>query len=239
MSLTFAEAEFEAQHLHLELGGVRILHEVTVKASARRIAIIGANGSGKTSFARLLTGLVAPSGGSLRVLGYDAQLQARELRQATSLLFSNPDAQIIMPTVAEDIAFTLRGRKVPRAEHEERIDRVLARVGLSGFRDARAHELSGGQKQLLAIASVLVAEPQLVIADEPTAYLDAVNARRVARLLLDELDAGLVLVTHDLRLAARCDLALYFRAGTLAGLGEPAAMLARYEGDLDALEARP
>jgi biotin transport system ATP-binding protein len=105
---------------------------------------------------------------------------------------------------------------------------VLTEYGLAAHADAPAYSLSGGQKQLLALASVLVREPKLVIADEPTTLLDLANARRIGALLIDELPAQLVVVTHDLELAARCDVALRFDGGRLAQVGEPAEVVDRY-----------
>ncbi|KAB1650570.1 ABC transporter ATP-binding protein [Pseudoclavibacter endophyticus] len=227
----------DARELGLTVGEATILRDVTASVEAASIAVIGANGSGKTTFARLATGLVAPTRGSLRVAGFDAVDDAASLRRASGLLFSNPDVQIIMPTVAEDVAFTLKGRGVHRREIPVRVDDALARVGITELRDAAAHTLSGGQKQLLAVAAVLVAEPTFLVADEPTAYLDGANARRIARLLLDPATPPVVLVTHDLALAARCDVALRFRGGTLASVGDPAAEIAAYEAELDSIDA--
>lgn len=227
-----------AEGLGLVAGDTRILRDVRFALDARRVAVIGANGSGKTSFARLVTGLVRPTEGTVEVDGVAVGAAGprhaeRELRRSTGFLFSNPDVQIVMPTVAEDIAFTLSGRGVPRAEIPQRVDRMLDRLGLGDLRDASAHSLSGGQKQLLAVAAVLVAEPRLVVADEPTAYLDGANARRIAGLLLHEMQPSLLLVTHDLGLAARCDAALRFSGGRLAGVGDPADEIAAYERELD------
>ncbi|GAA1872084.1 energy-coupling factor ABC transporter ATP-binding protein [Asanoa iriomotensis] len=207
------------------------LHDVSVHLDQRRIAVIGANGSGKSTFARTLNGLVTPTAGQVRVHGLDPVRQAKQLRRRVGFVFSNPDTQIIMPTVAEDAAFSLRGRGLSRAEIRERVGAALARVGLVEYADAPAHTLSGGEKQLLALTAVLIGEPSLVVADEPTAYLDAANSRRIARFLLDEMPQQLVLATHDLRLAARCDIALRFEDGRLIDLGDPASVIAKYEVD--------
>jgi biotin transport system ATP-binding protein len=193
-----------------------------------RIAVIGANGSGKSTFARVLDGLVAPTRGTARVHGFDVVRELRQLRHEVGFVFTNPDAQILMPTVAEDVRLSLRGSDLSRADIDARVGAVLAEYGLSDHADAAAYSLSGGQKQLLALASVLVREPGLVIADEPTTLLDLGNARRISRLLLDELPAQLVVVTHDLELAARCDIALRFDGGRLTEVGEPADVVARY-----------
>ncbi|NMO53895.1 ABC transporter ATP-binding protein [Actinoplanes sp. TBRC 11911] len=215
----------------VEYPGRVALRDLSVRLDERRIAVIGSNGSGKSTFARTLNGLVTPTTGSIRVHGVDPVRQAKELRRRVGFVFSNPDAQIIMPTVAEDAAFTLRRRGLSRDEIRQRVTAVLDRMGLADYADSPAHTLSGGQKQLLALSAVLIGEPSLIVADEPTAYLDGVNSRRIAGFLLDRMPQQLVLVTHDLRLAARCDVALRFDAGRLVDQGEPKAVIDRYEAD--------
>jgi biotin transport system ATP-binding protein len=106
---------------------------------------------------------------------------------------------------------------------------MIENHGLTGFDDSPAHSLSGGQKQLLALSSVLVSEPELIVADEPTALLDAANTRRISNHLLDEMPQQLVLVTHDLRLAERCDVTLWFDQGRLIRCGDSRAVIAEYE----------
>jgi biotin transport system ATP-binding protein len=179
----------------------------------------------------MLNGLVTATGGSVRVHGLDPVKQAKQLRRTVGFIFSNPDAQIVMPTVAEDVAFSLRGRGLSRPEVDGRVSTTLDTYGLAAHADAPAHTLSGGQKQLLALSAILIGEPDLVVADEPTALLDASNTRRIGNHLLDELSQQLVLVTHDLRLAARCDVVLRFEDGRLLEHGDPLDVIARYERD--------
>jgi biotin transport system ATP-binding protein len=219
------------ENVSVEFPGRTALRDVSLRLSQRRIAVIGSNGSGKSTFARTLNGLVAPTAGTVRVHGIDPVREPKQLRRRIGFVFSNPDTQIIMPTVAEDAAFSLRRRGLSRAEVRERVAAALARVGLTEYADSPAHTLSGGQKQLLALCAVLIGDPSLVIADEPTAYLDAVNSRRIAGFLLDQMSQQLVLVTHDLRLAARCDVALRFEGGRLVDHGEPLPVITRYEND--------
>lgn len=219
-------------HLTVRLGETVALDDVSVALDASRIAVVGANGSGKSTFARVLAGLVAPSSGSVRVHGLDPGRQASALRRLVSVVFSNPDAQIIMPTVAEDAAFSLRSERLPAAESAARVADALDRFGLTGLADRAAHDLSGGQKQLLALCGAFIRRPQLVIADEPTAYLDARNARRVAGHLFEDAGHQLVLLTHDLRLAERCEVAVLFDAGRIAAVGAPADVIAEYEASL-------
>lgn len=216
----------------VEFNGRAALTDVSVSVGSlaeRRVGVIGSNGSGKSTFARLLNGLVTPTAGSLRVLGFNPASEAKQLRRQVGFIFSNPDAQIVMPTVSEDVAFSLRGRGLSGSEVAARVAEVLATYGLADHADAPAHTLSGGQKQLLALCAIVVTEPRLLVADEPTALLDAANTRLISNLLLEQLPQQLVLITHDLRLAARCDVVLRFEAGRLAEQGEPAHVIRNYE----------
>lgn len=223
------------QDVTVRLDERNALEAVTLSLTQPRIAVVGSNGSGKSTFARLLGGLVAPTAGTLRVHGLDPARESAALRRRTSFVFSNPDVQIIMPTVAEDAAFSLRAERLPRTEAATRVAEALARFGLTDLADRPAHDLSGGQKQLLALCAALIRRPALVIADEPTAYLDARNSILIAdHLLASATEPGhqLVLVTHDLQLAARCDVAVRFEEGRLVDVGDPAAVIDGYESSL-------
>jgi biotin transport system ATP-binding protein len=216
----------------VRLGDVDVLRDVSLDLDARTIAVVGENGSGKSTFARLLGGLVARSAGQMSILGLDPSTQAAELRRRIALVFSNPDSQIVMPTVSEDVAFSLRADRLRPAELRDRVDAALERFGLAALAEHSSHDLSGGQKQLLALCGAFVRQPALVIADEPTAYLDARNARRVASHLFEDAGHQLVLVTHDLALAQRCDAAVLFSGGRVTAVGKPTAIIAEYEATL-------
>lgn len=205
--------------------GRPVLRDVSVSLAAPTVAVIGANGSGKSTFARLLNGLIAPSAGEVTVHGLDSVRDRVALRRRVGFVFTNPDAQILMPTPAEDLALSLRGRS--KAEVAERVGATLAAHGLAEHADLPASSLSGGQKQMLALASVLIAGPKLIVADEPTTLLDLRNARRIGDLLLAQ-QAQVVVVTHDLELAARCELAVLFDDGRVTASGEPAGVIAAY-----------
>jgi biotin transport system ATP-binding protein len=216
----------------VRLGDAVVLRDVSVDLDARTVAVIGENGSGKSTFARLIGGLIGRTGGTLRIFGVDPATHAKQLQRRTALVFSNPDAQILMPTVAEDVAFSLRADRLPAAELRERVAIALDRFGLTDLADRPSHDLSGGQKQLLALCGAFIRRPELVVADEPTAYLDARNARRVADHLFADTGHRLVLVTHDLDLARRCDTAVLFAEGRLVAAGEAAGIVADYEAIL-------
>ncbi|WP_255305209.1 energy-coupling factor ABC transporter ATP-binding protein [Microbacterium sp. 3J1] len=209
----------------VEREGRPILRDVSVELDARRTAVIGANGSGKSTFVRLLNGLVLPAAGRVTVQGLDTQRDAAAVRRRVGFVFTDPQAQILMPTPIEDLRLSLRGTS--RAETERRVWATLGEHGLSDRADVPASALSGGQKQLLALASVLITDPALLVADEPTTLLDLRNARRIGDLLLSD-PAQLVVATHDLDLAARCDHALLFDDGVLTASGEPAAVIEAY-----------
>lgn len=216
----------------LRLDGVRVtvddrvlLDDVTLELTAPRIAVVGANGSGKSTFARLLNGLMTPTEGTVSIHGLDVLRERTAVRRRVGFVFTDPDAQILMPTPAEDLALSLRGR--PRDEIARHVQETLDRHGLGAHADVPASSLSGGQKQMLALAAVLLAEPALIVADEPTTLLDLRNARRIGDLLLSQ-EAQVLLVTHDLELAARCDTAVLFDGGRVVDQGDPETVIARY-----------
>ena len=204
-----------------------VLRDVSVTLTEHRVGVIGGNGSGKSTFARLLNGLVVPTSGTVRVDGLDTREDVRAVRRRVGFVFQDPDAQIVHPTVAEDVAFGLHNQKVPAAERDERVAEVLARYGLAGHADHPAHLLSGGQKQLLAIAGVLVMRPARVIFDEPTTLLDLANRRGVARVI-EELEQDVVVVTHDLDLLPGFDRVLVIEDGQVVADGAPGETVAWY-----------
>ncbi|WP_337005002.1 MULTISPECIES: energy-coupling factor ABC transporter ATP-binding protein [unclassified Microbacterium] len=220
-----APSSIAVDRVSVQFDGRRVLSEVSLELTAPTIAVIGANGSGKSTFARLLNGLVAPTEGAVTVHGLDTVCDRSAVRRRVGFVFTNPDAQILMPTPEEDLALSLRGRPAP--EIAERVRATLGAHGLQDHADAPAMSLSGGQKQMLALASVLIAEPQLIVADEPTTLLDLRNARRIGDLLLAQ-SAQLVVITHDLDLAARCEMAVLFEQGRVAASGDSASVISAY-----------
>ncbi len=204
-----------------------VLRDVSVTLSEPRIGIIGANGSGKSTFVRMLNGLVLPGEGTVHVDGLDPRRHGREVRRKVGFCFTDPDAQIVMPTVAEDVAFGLRRRGLDKAEIAARVRQTLAAYGLAGHADHPAHLLSGGQKQLLALCSVLVTDPDVLVLDEPTTLLDLRNAAAVQRVVRD-LPHQVVLVTHHLDLLEGFDRVLVFDEAELVYDGLPEAAVKYY-----------
>lgn len=204
-----------------------ILHHLNLDLTERRIGIIGSNGSGKSSFVRLLNGLLIPDRGDIWVDGLNTRKDAKAIRRKVGFVFQNPDNQIVFPIVEEDLAFGLKNLKLSRAETADRIQTILDCYQLSHLRQHPTHLLSGGEKQLLAIASVLVMQPKYVIFDEPTTLLDLRNRNRIQRALW-ELEQSIIVVSHDLELLESFDRILVFEAGNVIVDDHPAKALPYY-----------
>lgn len=197
-----------------------VLRDVDVAFDEQRVGIIGANGSGKSTFARLLNGLIVPTEGTVTVDGLTTARHGREIRRHVGFCFTDPDAQIVMPTVGEDVAFSLRSADLTKEQVRTRVDEILTRFGLEDLVDRPSHLLSGGQKQLLALAAVLVTEPALVVMDEPTTLLDLRNARMIGEVVAG-LETQVVLVTHQLDLLEGFDRVLVFDEARLVCDAKP------------------
>lgn len=181
----------------VRIGPRTVLDQITVELTEARIGIIGLNGSGKSTFARLLNGLVRPDEGRVLVGDLDTAREARQVRRRVGFVFQDPDNQIVMPIVAEDMAFGLKNTGVPRKQIPDLIQEQLARFGIEDLAQRPSHALSGGEKQLVAVSSVLVMAPDVVVLDEPTTLLDLRNRNHILAAI-DGMDQQVVVVTHDL-----------------------------------------
>lgn len=208
-------------------GEVTVLRDVSLELTDRRIALIGANGSGKSTLARLINGLAEATSGTVRVDGLDVARHGAKVRRKVGFVFTDPIAQLVMPTVVEDVALSLRRMHRDKAARRAAAMQVLAEFGLAELADRSVHGLSGGERQLLAIAGVLATDPDVLIADEPTTLLDLRNARMIGDLLLG-LRQQLVVATHDLELAARADRVLLVEDGRVVADGDPAQTIEEY-----------
>ena len=208
-------------------GDLLVLDETSLLVSESRVALIGPNGAGKSTLARLVNGLVTASTGAVHVDGVDVARRGREVRRRVAFTFTDPHAQLVMPTVAEDVALSLRARRPDRRARDAAVGEVLEQHGLAGLADRSVHALSGGQAQLLALASVLATGPDVLVADEPTTLLDLAASRRVGDLLMG-LPQQVVLVTHDLELAGRCDRAVLVDGGRVVADGPAADVVHHY-----------
>ena len=204
-----------------------LLHPTTLELDQHRVAVIGANGSGKSTFLRLLNGLVLPSAGDVLVAGLDTKRQGRDVRRLVGFVFTDPMAQLVLATPADDIELSLRRLIKDRAARRAEALRLLSDRGLADVADQSVYDLSGGERQLVALTSVLAAAPRIVVADEPTTLLDLRNRDRV-RAAIAALDQQVVLATHDLELAGEAERVLVIEAGRVIADGEPAEAIAAY-----------
>ncbi|MCZ7479327.1 MULTISPECIES: energy-coupling factor ABC transporter ATP-binding protein [Rhizobium/Agrobacterium group] len=219
------EIRFDAAGVAFE--GRQALQPLSLTLTERRIGVIGLNGSGKTTFARLINGLNKPSEGKVAVNGLDTVTDAKAVLQTVGFIFQNPQNQIILPIVRDDVAFGLKRLGLGKAETEARVKAVLARLGISHLEERRAHELSGGELQLAALAALLVTEPHILILDEPTNQLDLKN-RAVVEKTMATLSQSLIVITHDLPLLEGFDRVLVFHGGALIADAAPDEAVAQY-----------
>ena len=218
---------FEVSNVSHRFGALEVLSDVDLSVGERRVGVIGANGSGKSTFARLLNGLLIPDEGTVRVDGIDTREDVKAVRRRVGFVFQNPDNQIVFPVVEEDVAFGLKNLKLPKDEVARRVDAVLERYRLAHLRDHATHLLSGGEKQMLAISAVLVMEPRYVVLDEPMTLLDLRNKRLVTEIIR-EIEQPVVLVTHDLDHLRDFDRVIVFHDGRVTADGAPDAAIREY-----------
>lgn len=190
------------------------------------VAVIGTNGSGKSTFAKHLNALLLPTEGDVLVDGISVRDEARvwDIRSRVGMVFQNPDNQIVAAVVEEDVAFGPENLGVPREELQERVDAALAAVDMTAYRKHAPHMLSGGQKQRVAIAGVLAMRPECIVLDEPTAMLDPRGREEVMRTvqaLHDERGMTVVYITHFMEEAAQADRILVMIKGELVMDGTP------------------
>ena len=194
--------------------------------SGKLVTVAGPSGSGKSTLLRLLNGLIAPSRGNVLVEGLDTATDGSAVRRRVGFVFTDPLAQLVMPTPIEDVELSLR-RTVPRSSRRARAAELLAAYGLSHLQHSSVYDLSGGERQLVALVSVLAVEPKIVVADEPTTLLDLRNRNRI-RDELSRLDQQLIVATHDLELAQDADRVLVIEDGRIVADGPPAMAIPAY-----------
>ena len=182
------------------------------------VAVLGHNGSGKSTFAKHLNGILLPCSGKVYVAGIDTADDKRlfELRQHAGMVFQNPDNQIVSSIVEEDVAFALENLGVPYEEMRQRVDDALKAVQMYEYRKHSPSQLSGGQKQRVAIAGIIAMRPDCIILDEPTAMLDPQGRKEVLktiRRLNKENGITIVLITHYMDEAAKSDRVIVMDSG--------------------------
>lgn len=201
----------------------------------QRIALLGANGSGKSTLLRLLDALCFASAGEVKAFGETLSEDALAedtvhfaFRRRVGLVFQNPDVQLFNPTVLDELAFGPLQLGWEKDEVLRRIDATLERFALTGLRHRPPHRLSGGEKKRVALASVLIGDPEVLLLDEPTAALDPESQDEVIRFLIASRGTGrtIVTATHDLDIVEDiADFVVVLDRGRVAGTGTPAEIL--------------
>ena len=199
-----------------------------VSASVKRgefVAVLGANGCGKSTLAKQFNAILLPEAGTVLVEGMDTADESNiyDIRQTVGMVFQNPDNQIVATVVEEDVAFALENLGVPPEEMRRRVDDAMKMAGIYEFRERAPHHLSGGQKQRVAIAGVIAMRPDCLVLDEATAMLDPHGRSQVMRTIHQLREAGIsiVSITHYMEEAAQADRVLVMSRGRIVMEGTP------------------
>ncbi|MBB1508936.1 energy-coupling factor ABC transporter ATP-binding protein [Tessaracoccus sp. MC1756] len=197
-----------------------LLAGVTLDLAERRVAVIGANGSGKSTLLRLLNGLRTVTSGRVLVDGLDADRDGKAVRQKVGFIFTDPLAQLLMSTPVEDVELSLRSKIGNRAERTARAHALLEQRGIGHVAHQSIYDLSGGERQLVALTSVLAVDPAILVADEPTTLLDLRN-KHLLRQVLAELEQQVIFSTHDLDVAMDAGRVIVVDGGRIVADGTP------------------
>ena len=204
-------------------------------ARGERVALLGANGSGKSTLLRLLAGLAFPERGEIEFLGQrltEQRLREEQFfysfRRRVGVVFQNPDIQLFNPSVFDEVAFGPLQLRWPKPQIRERVEAVLQSMGISHLRDRSPHRLSGGEKKRVALASVLITDPEVLLLDEPSAALDPLSQSQIVELFVSWKNSSktVITATHDLdTLEDIADRCYVFEGGRIAGEGTPLQVL--------------
>lgn len=230
------EAAFRACDVSYRYQQVPALNGLSMQvAQGERVALLGANGSGKSTLLRLLAGLSFPERGEISFFGQpvtELNLQDEafffSFRRRVGLVFQNPDVQLFNPSVFDEVAFGPLQLRWPKEQIRERVERALGSMGIAHLRDRAPHRLSSGEKKRVALASVLVTDPEVLLLDEPSAALDPLSQSQIVSLLQSWKNGAktVITATHDLdTLEDIADRCYVFQAGKIAGEGTPFQVL--------------
>ena len=181
------------------------------------LALLGKNGSGKSTLIKLMFAIEKANSGNIKIFDMDVNENASEIYKISSLVFQNPDDQIVADTVELDIAFAMENYSIPSKDMDKKIDEVLEIVDLSNKRKDKVHSLSGGEKQRLCIASSLVLNPKILVLDEPTSMLDNENRIKVMDVLkkIHSMGTTIIIVTHHINEIEYCNEVVFMDNGNI------------------------
>ena len=223
------EKIIEVSHLSYQYEGeYEALHDVSVSINAgEKIAVIGSNGAGKSTFFLNLNGVLTPHGGTVSYRGKVINKNKKDLnylRKNVGIVFQDADSQIIASTVFQEVSFGPMNLKLPKEEVKERVKEALDYMSIADMKDRPPHYLSGGEKKRVSIADIIAMKPEVIIFDEPTASLDPANASMLEEVLIKlEKEGRTILVsTHDVDFACRwAERVLVFEGGEIIADGSP------------------
>jgi biotin transport system ATP-binding protein len=216
------------EDVEVRRGTRQVLAIPALQMDEPRIGLIGDNGSGKSTLLRLVNGLLPPNRGRVMTAGLNTALHRKELLPGVGFLFQNPEHQLIFPTVGEEIAFGLTERGLPAVQAREQAIALLERHGCGAdWVDRNVNELSGGQKQLVCILSVLATSPSILLMDEPFASLDLPTRAHLFRRIM-ALPQQVLMASHDVELLAEFDRVIWLEAGKVRADGRPADIIPAY-----------
>ena len=230
-----ADCTIQFENVSLSLNARKLLNGVSLDIQEQRVGVIGRNGSGKTSFARLLSGLLAPSSGRVRVNGNDLFKHRAAALKTVGILFQNPDHQIIFPTVLEELSFGLTQQGQRKAEAMQNATKILQQFDRLDWAERTIATLSQGQRHLVCLLSVLAMAPPLLVLDEPFAGLDLPTKTYLQNLLYG-LDQSVLHITHDLQALAEYERVIWLEKGQVAGDGLPKDIIPAFENAMAQVE---
>lgn len=232
-----ADPTLRIRDVSLSLAGKPVLSGIDLTLSDHRIGIVGRNGSGKTSLARLVAGLIAPSTGDIKLCGVDVCKDRKAAIKTVGILFQNPDHQIIFPTVEEELAFGLSQLGLDTSESAHQVAKTLAAFGKSHWAKAATHALSQGQKQLVCLMAIIAMKPKVVILDEPFSGLDIPTRAQLSRYF-ERIEAHVIHISHDPATLDTCTHAIWLEGGKIHQQGPAAATLDAFTQHMTQLGGR-
>ena len=230
-----ADCTIQFENVSLSLNARKLLNGVSLDIQEQRVGVIGRNGSGKTSFARLLCGLLTPSSGRVRVNGNDLFKHRAAALKTVGILFQNPDHQIIFPTVLEELSFGLTQQGQRKAEAMQNATKILQQFDRLDWAERTIATLSQGQRHLVCLLSVLAMAPPLLVLDEPFAGLDLPTKTYLQNLLYG-LDQSVLHITHDLQALAEYERVIWLEKGQVVGDGLPKHIIPNFENAMAQIE---
>ena len=230
-----AECIIQFENVSLSLNARKLLNGVSLDIQEQRVGVIGRNRSGKTSFARMLCGLSAPSSGRVRVNGNDLFKHRAAALKTVGILFQNPDHQIIFPTVLEELSFGLMQQGQRKAEAMHNVTKILQQFDRLDWAERTIATLSQGQRHLVCLLSVLAMAPPLLVLDEPFAGLDLPTKTYLQNLLYG-LNQSVLHITHDLQALTEYERVIWLEKGQVAGDGLPKNIIPAFENAMAQVE---